>query len=963
MSSAGFDGQKDAILRNLKEGIDLSPKGCIDAPIADLVNCLNSLPDYCTTSSCSGRISCYRLLGERKGIDWIYVRHAEIDVQSVKKCISKLPPPTDTDDNAEGNGQQMAMLKCEGALLHILARDVDAARDLHAVAMAAGFRECGISIGPKKVILAVRTTAFGLELPIAIGNELILSERALHLTVAEANKRLRCNFARIDRLLSAIKDHFRWPLFKEISFQGNELSMNVTDRWGHVAIASRAGSAAVLGGFGIAESRSSRVTASAMIHVDSTEGAPVLSTCVGESICSDPLDLMHSAAATDGDVLVIVGGRKSPKTAMGTVLFLDRDTLQPMENHTVASECVPPRPRWGHSLTYIGHHCFLLIGGRDSECMLDDAFVLSKACGQSLTDSQVWLWHKLTPPRIDKEIRAFSRFFHASCVLDADITGHEHRLFAGDVEGAEDESLIFSRVLVHGGLVSLDESTTESSFYVANITFIPNVSVDGCPYTISVDAVPSPRLPQKNDNEEISKPRQDGVLSIDLSRFGHVLTNINYKTLVLSGGATYSSDAYSATLSEAVSLGLPCVSELDCRTGPLPVDERSFVAFDWLCNENGKVFLVHREIEWPLLSELKNVDKSACCDAFALCRCHHQCLLVNTTSFSSNFECNLLVILGGGTFCVGFSPHYCNPLAFQINWGSSLGHQDLSTAKLASPTISSSGRANAAFSGDGSQVCDLSWTLIIPKSGVKQVKNILETAGIGNKNKRISNFDAAAAEIFIYSSVSPKIGTDALIQNYFADAMALPVSQEFASFCQYGQNDLKFDAVVRQLFLVTEKFFPEEYAKILLLGRQETRSSKLDIVSGHRRAEEMLVAISRRNNIDSLEIPKKFEFVGDVLMIQEQCLLNEKWFLEFASPLDFWAKLVGLFSHLRVARKARVDPGPKRESRVELMYISPEFRSRSRRGKRPLCRNELSDGWVVVTENNIGFGFDICKVM
>lgn len=47
-----FEKQKH---RSLSQ-VDLSKKGSIDEQIVDLVRHINSLPDYFTTSSCSGRI-------------------------------------------------------------------------------------------------------------------------------------------------------------------------------------------------------------------------------------------------------------------------------------------------------------------------------------------------------------------------------------------------------------------------------------------------------------------------------------------------------------------------------------------------------------------------------------------------------------------------------------------------------------------------------------------------------------------------------------------------------------------------------------------------------------------------------------------------------------------------------------------------------------------------------------------
>ena len=47
-----FDQQKKESLT----GLDHSKKGTFDAPIHDLIDYINSLNDFFTTSSCSGRI-------------------------------------------------------------------------------------------------------------------------------------------------------------------------------------------------------------------------------------------------------------------------------------------------------------------------------------------------------------------------------------------------------------------------------------------------------------------------------------------------------------------------------------------------------------------------------------------------------------------------------------------------------------------------------------------------------------------------------------------------------------------------------------------------------------------------------------------------------------------------------------------------------------------------------------------
>lgn len=55
-----------------------------------------------------------------------------------------------------------------------------------------------------------------------------------------------------------------------------------------------------------------------------------------------------------------------------------------------------------------------------------------------------------------------------------------------------------------------------------------------------------------------------------------------------------------------------------------------------------------------------------------------------------------------------------------------------------------------------------------------------------------------------------------------------------------------------------------------------------------------------------------------------------------------------------MAKKARVDPGPKRESHIRLLLPC---------AGRPATTGPSAPGWVTVQENGIHFGFDITRVM
>jgi hypothetical protein len=70
--------------------------------------------------------------------------------------------------------------------------------------------------------------------------------------------------------------------------------------------------------------------------------------------------------------------------------------------------------------------------------------------------------------------------------------------------------------------------------------------------------------------------------------------------------------------------------------------------------------------------------------------------------------------------------------------------------------------------------------------------------------------------------------------------------------------------------------------------------------------------------------------------------------------LQLFGALAGCFGLQRVARKAEIDSGPKRESKVRLLHPVVGM---------PATTGPGSDGWVTAFENKIGYNFDITRVM
>lgn len=189
-----------------------------------VVSFINSLDDYATTSSCSGRISIYRHNRSNKGVQWLMVAHQTVKYEDIYEVVLK---------EIENRENEMLYIKCEGFILHVLCKDIESAIKLHQLALYVGYRESGVTLsqsqgnsdavgnGKQKkstALLAIRSTAFTLEIPVLLqGKPLITFPKTvrtpnsndemngLKVVVDECNSRLEQNFRRVDKLLYVLK--------------------------------------------------------------------------------------------------------------------------------------------------------------------------------------------------------------------------------------------------------------------------------------------------------------------------------------------------------------------------------------------------------------------------------------------------------------------------------------------------------------------------------------------------------------------------------------------------------------------------------------------------------------------------------------------------------------------------------------------------------------------------------------
>ncbi len=115
---------------------DKSKKGDIDQKVAPLLEKINGMNDYYTTSSCSGRVYLWKGTGKKSETQWLKVSHELID-----ECFFQ------TDEK-----QELVWLRLEGFILHVAGRDLAAAAVLLEKARRFYKKSCILSASSKTIV-------------------------------------------------------------------------------------------------------------------------------------------------------------------------------------------------------------------------------------------------------------------------------------------------------------------------------------------------------------------------------------------------------------------------------------------------------------------------------------------------------------------------------------------------------------------------------------------------------------------------------------------------------------------------------------------------------------------------------------------------------------------------------------------------------------------------------------------
>ena len=137
-----FTNQKKTFLTKL----DKSKKGSVDKRALEIINTINNLEDYYTTSSCSGRIYLWRGSGKKNETQWLKVSHDLI-----------------SNEFLQIQDQGFIWLRYEGFIIHIACKDIESANTLLQKATTI-YKKSSILTISKKIVVEIRSSKI-IEMP------------------------------------------------------------------------------------------------------------------------------------------------------------------------------------------------------------------------------------------------------------------------------------------------------------------------------------------------------------------------------------------------------------------------------------------------------------------------------------------------------------------------------------------------------------------------------------------------------------------------------------------------------------------------------------------------------------------------------------------------------------------------------------------------------------------------------
>jgi len=188
-----FEEQKKRALERLQ-------RGGADEEVEEVLQKINSLDEFFTTSSCSGRVAliCLPEIGAKREATFIGKWHRPVRKEEVLAAMSDAPSPRNGD----------IWLIAQSPIVHVACRSLEKATALLRIAIEAGFKYSGIKAISKdngKVVVEIMSTE-RMDVPLATDDMMLCNEAHLDFIVSKANFMLERSKEKLKRFCYRLKE-------------------------------------------------------------------------------------------------------------------------------------------------------------------------------------------------------------------------------------------------------------------------------------------------------------------------------------------------------------------------------------------------------------------------------------------------------------------------------------------------------------------------------------------------------------------------------------------------------------------------------------------------------------------------------------------------------------------------------------------------------------------------------------
>ena len=184
---------KNYHLKRLEEAIKNKE---VDEQILPLLHEINALSDYVTSSSCAGRITLMKIpkSGKKNEAEFLFKSHEPVEPEEVWRAL----------EESVKTVKESIWFKQEPFIVHVICKDLNAAKKLLDISHEAGLKHSGIISLGEKIVLEIQSTE-RIETIVAKEGRVLIDKEYLEILVQEANQKLMKTREKMSKLLTIIK--------------------------------------------------------------------------------------------------------------------------------------------------------------------------------------------------------------------------------------------------------------------------------------------------------------------------------------------------------------------------------------------------------------------------------------------------------------------------------------------------------------------------------------------------------------------------------------------------------------------------------------------------------------------------------------------------------------------------------------------------------------------------------------